>query len=130
MAPAGVFFAGAALSLRDGVHERLGARWVLAAILLGAAASYWIASSFALASAVAFLCSETADFAVYTPLRERGKIAAVVLSNLVGDVVDSALFLWLAFGSLDFIEGQLLGKYYMTVPVIAGMLAWRRWKAR
>jgi queuosine precursor transporter len=32
----------------------------------------------------------------------------------VGSVVDSALFLWLAFGSLMFIEGQILGKLYMV----------------
>jgi uncharacterized PurR-regulated membrane protein YhhQ (DUF165 family) len=42
----------------------------------------------------------------------------VVASNVVGAVVDSALFLWLAFGSLAFIEGQIIGKVAMTVVAL------------
>lgn len=121
MAPAGVFFAGLAFGLRDLLHELGGRRWVLTAIALGGAVSYLAAPSFALASAVAFLFSETADFLVYDPLRERSWSGAVVLSNLAGAVIDSALFLWLAFGSIDFIAGQIVGKTYMTalaLPVI------------
>ena len=48
----------------------------------------------------AFLVSELADLAVYEPIRKRGWLPAVVASNIVGICVDSALFLWLAFGSL------------------------------
>ena len=36
----------------------------------------------------ATLLSELADFAVYTPLQERRLVAAVVLSSLVGLVID------------------------------------------
>ena len=50
--------------------------------------------------------SELADFAVYTPLRERHLTLATVLSGLVGSIVDSVIFLSLAFGSLDFIVGH------------------------
>lgn len=122
MAPAGVFFAGLAFGLRDVLHETGGRRWVVAAILLGAALAYFVAPAFAVASAVAFLFSETADFLVYDPLRHRHWSGAVILSNGVGAVVDSALFLWLAFGSLDFMAGQIVGKTYMTV--LALPLVW------
>jgi hypothetical protein len=41
---------------------------------------------------------------------------------MVGLVVDSLVFLWLAFGSLDFLLGQIVGKSWMvllSVPVVA-----------
>jgi hypothetical protein len=42
-----------------------------------------------------------------------------------GAVVDSALFLWLAFGSLDYLAGQVIGKSYSTIAVVAAVLIWR-----
>ena len=75
-------------------------------------------SSVALASGVAFLVSEFADYAIYTPLSKKNWLASVALSNTVGTFVDSALFLYLAFGSLDFITGQIVGKLWMTVLAI------------
>ena len=68
-----------------------------------------------MASTAAFLVSELADFAVYTPLQARGLVLAVLASSLVGLVVDSVLFLWLAFGSLDFLAGQIVGKIWMVL---------------
>ncbi|HUW00722.1 MAG TPA: VUT family protein [Acidimicrobiales bacterium] len=126
-APAGVYFAGLAFGLRDVVHETLGRRWVALAIILGASLSYVISDgaeipgghvTIAVASGIAFLLSELADLAVYDPLRARRWWAAVIASNAVGAVVDSALFLWLAFGSLNFIEGQIVGKIAMILPVL------------
>ena len=70
-----------------------------------------------IASAVAFLLSEFADLAVYTPLAR-----AVVASSTAGLVVDSIVFLWLAFGSLEFLAGQIVGKAWMvlaSVPFVA-----------
>jgi uncharacterized PurR-regulated membrane protein YhhQ (DUF165 family) len=100
---------------------------VVAAILVGAAASWVVSSSFAIASAVAFLISETADFAVYTPLAERRWLAAVAASNVVGAVVDSVVFLTIAFHSLDLLRGQVVGKLWMTLlAVIVLSLARRR----
>lgn len=125
LAPAGVFFAGLALGLRDLVQESLGRRWTVGAILVGAALSALVSPAFALASGTAFLFSETADFLVYTPLRDRHWVAAVVASNVVGDVVDSVLFLVLAFGSLDFLAGQLVGKWETVIPCVALMALWR-----
>jgi queuosine precursor transporter len=123
-APAAVYIVGLAFTLRDLLQEWAGRLWVVVAIVVGAALSWLVASpELAVASGVAFLVSESFDFAVYTPLRERGRwLEAVALSNTVGLLVDSALFLWLAFGSLEFLGGQLLGKATMTllaVPLLA-----------
>src|SRR5215216_5729587 len=114
VAPAGVYFAGLAFTLRDLTQESLGRAWTVAAIVVGALLSALVSPQFAIASGAAFLLSELADFAVYTPLRERNWLGAVVLSNVVGLVVDSALFLQLAFGSQDFLVGQVVGKGWMT----------------
>jgi hypothetical protein len=120
LAPAGVYFAGLAFTLRDLTQDALGKRTVIAAILAGALLSWALGDGrIALASGAAFLLSELADFTVYTPLRERGWLRAVAASNVVGLVVDSALFLWLAFGSLAFLPGQLVGKAWMTVTFVA-----------
>lgn len=117
-APAGVLFAGLAFTFRDLLHESKGRGWAVAAIAIGAGLAYFVSPTFALASAVAFGASELADFAVYTPLRKRHWLGAVTLSNTVGLVVDSALFLWLAFGSLDYITGQIVAKFYMTALAV------------
>jgi uncharacterized PurR-regulated membrane protein YhhQ (DUF165 family) len=118
VAPAGVYCAGLAFTLRDLAHEAVGRRWVLAAILAGAALSALLSPALALASGAAFLASELADLAVYEPLRRRNWLAAVALSNMVGLLVDSALFLWLAFGSLAYLPGQVAAKLYMTVAAV------------
>ena len=73
----------------------------------------------ALASAAAFLFSELADFAVYTPIARRSFALAILFRCTAGALVDSALFLWLAFGSLAFIGGQVLGKVYAALAYLA-----------
>ena len=118
LAPAGVYFAGLAFTFRDLTQDALGRRWTYAAILVGAALSAFLSGPLALASGIAFLISETLDLAVYTPLRERRWLTAVTASNLVGLIADSALFLWLAFGSLEFLAGQIAGKLAMTVLAV------------
>ena len=119
MAPSGVLLIGLALVLRDMVQRRLGRAVGLAAIVAGAALSGAIAPpQLVLASTTAFLLSELADFAVYTPLQSRGLVLAVLASSLVGLVADSILFLWLAFGSLDFLAGQILGKLWMVLAAL------------
>jgi hypothetical protein len=50
----------------------------------------------------------------------------VAASNTVGLVVDSALFLLLAFGSLEFLAGQVVGKLWMTGLTVALLWLWRR----
>lgn len=126
MAPSGVLMVGAALVLRDIVHEKLGAGWAVAAIALGGMLSWWLAApALVIASVLAFTLSELADFAVYAPLRERRLGLAVLASGAVGAVVDSAVFLWLAFGSMAFIEGQILGKLWMSLAAFAVIAAMR-----
>jgi len=116
MAPSGVLMIGLALVLRDLVQRRLGRGVGLAAIVAGAALSGAVAPpQLVYASATAFMLSELADFAVYTPLQERGLVLAVLASSIVGLIADSVLFLWLAFGSLDFLAGQILGKLWMVL---------------
>lgn len=128
MAPAGVYFAGLAFTLRDLTQESLGKRAVLGAIVVGAGLSALVSPQFALASGVAFLLSELLDFAVYQPLRERNWLGAVAASNVVGFAADSVLFLTLAFGSLDFLPGQLVGKFWMTgLAVCVLLFVRRRW---
>jgi len=126
LAPSGVMMVGVALVLRDLVQRRLGAGMSILAILCGTAISALLAPpSLILASGVAFLLSEFADLALYTPLARRRLVAAVVTSSLAGLVVDSIVFLWLAFGSLDFLPGQLVGKAWMVLLSIP-FVTWLR----
>jgi uncharacterized PurR-regulated membrane protein YhhQ (DUF165 family) len=78
--------------LRDFAQREIGHR-VIGAMLIGALLSYYLADPFvAVASVVAFLISETADWIVYTvskrPLHQR-----IVISSAVGTPLDSAVFL-------------------------------------
>ena len=126
MAPSGVLMVGLALVLRDLVQRRLGLLWAVAAILAGAALSGLLApAALVIASAVAFLLSELADLAVYTPLQRHRFMTAVVASSIVGLVVDSAVFLYLAFDSLEYLAGQVVGKAWMVLATLP-MIAWLR----
>ena len=116
MTASGVLMAGIALVLRDLVQRRLGVGLAAGAVLAGAAISAFSAPpTLVIASAVAFLVSEYADLVVYTSLARRRFVAAVLASSLVGLVVDSILFLWLAYGSLEFLAGLIVGKTLMVV---------------
>ena len=108
MAPSGVLMVGLALVFRDLVQRRLGRAWAVAAIITGALLSALLApAALVLASAAAFLLSETADFAVYTPLQEKRLVLAVV------------------FGSLEFLSGQVIGKSWMIVLTLP-FIVWLR----
>jgi queuosine precursor transporter len=126
MAPSGVTMVGVALVLRDLVQRRLGTGLSALAILFGAALSALVAPpALIFASAVAFLLSEFADLAIYTPLARRRLVAAVIASSCVGLIVDSIIFLWLAFGSLEFLLGQIIGKAWMVLLSIP-FITWLR----
>jgi hypothetical protein len=127
MAPSGVLMIGVALVLRDLVQRRLGVGYSALAVLVGALISTLLAPpALIIASGIAFLLSEFADLAVYTPLARRRLVAAVVVSSLVGLLVDSIVFLWLAFGSLAFLPGQVIGKAWMVLLSIPFVLYLRR----
>lgn len=126
---AGTLAAGAALALRDALQDTAGKWVVFAAVAVGAVMSFVIASpQLAVASAVAFAVSELADMRVYTPLRSRAGFgsrrwsAAVLASGVVGAVVDTALFLGIAFGwaaVMPAMWGQLVGKTGASVLFVA-----------
>ncbi|MDE2582603.1 MAG: VUT family protein [Rhodospirillales bacterium] len=122
LAPSGVLTVGVALVLRDVVQRCLGLGWGLAAIVAGTLLSALVAPpALVAASGAAFLFSELADFGVYTPLQRRRLVLAVLASAGVGLTVDSIVFLWLAFGSLNFLAGQIVGKLWavaFSVPFI------------
>ena len=125
-APSGVLMVGLGLVLRDLVQRRLGLWWSVGAILVGAALSAgFSAPSLVLASAAAFLFSELADLLVFTPLQKRGLVLAAVVSSVVGLIVDSVIFLQLAFGSLDFVTGQIVGKVWMVLVAIPVLILLR-----
>lgn len=125
-APAGVLFAGLSFSVRDALQDAAGRRWTVAGVLVGALLSAGLSGPLALASGAAFLLSELADLAVYTPLRARSWGWAVAASNAVGATLDSAVFLWLAFGSLAYLPGQVALKVAMVLPWLAGAWLLRR----
>jgi len=145
LAPAGVYFVSAALILRDAVQYSLGRIAALAAMAAGVALSAVVAGhQLALASGAAFAISETVDFALFTwiaPTRERGNgggwvtywtakpepwrwSAAVAAGGVAGAIADSLVFLSIAFGSLQFLPGQVLGKCY-GVAAATAVIAWR-----
>jgi uncharacterized PurR-regulated membrane protein YhhQ (DUF165 family) len=126
MAPSGVTMVGIALVLRDLVQRRLGTAISALAVLVGSGLSALYApASLVVASATAFLLSEFADLAVYTPLARRRLVVAVIASSCAGLVVDSIVFLWLAFGSLEFLAGQVVGKAWMVLFSIP-LVVWLR----
>jgi len=96
---------GLVLVVRDFAQREV-KHWILAAMILGLALSTltsWV--TIVVASGVAFLISETSDWAVYTftkrPLSQR-----ILISSLVGAPIDQVVFIYLAS---------------MVVP---GMFAW------
>jgi len=100
---------------RDFAQREVGHK-VLLAMLVGVAISYFMASPFvAIASAVAFLISELADWAVYTytkrPLSQR-----ILFSSLLGAPIDSAVFL----GILSLLTP--VGIFAMSASKIIGAL--------
>lgn len=130
MAPSGVLLVGLAFVLRDWAHEHVGSFGTVLLITAGAMASFLaVDSTIALASAAAFYASELIDLAVYSPLRRRGLVLAVAASSVVGAVVDSAIFLFLAFGSLAYLPGQVIGKVWMVAAAVAVLLVIRSRRA-
>ncbi|MGP4691981.1 VUT family protein [Agrobacterium cavarae] len=125
-APSGVLLVGLALVLRDLVQRRLGLMWAIGAIIVGAFLSTtFTAPALAVASASAFLMSELVDLLVFTPLQKKGLVKAAFVSSVAGLIVDSVMFLWLAFGSLDFLAGQVVGKLIMVIAALP-ILFWIR----
>lgn len=101
--PSAVWVVGAAFVVRDIVEITLGRKWTWVAIFLGTVLSWWLASpKLAIASGTAFLWSEGTDALVFAPLADRGRfLLGVLISGYVASIVDSAIFVRLAFDSFD-----------------------------
>lgn len=128
---AGTYAAGIALLARDAVQDAAGRWGVLAAIAAGGALTAATSPTLAIASTTAFLFAETADMAVYTPLRSRGWVRAVLASNLIGAIVDTLVFLTLAGFPVtgQTVGGQLAGKLlWATLLPVLLVTAARRWR--
>lgn len=122
---AGTFTAGLVLAARDAVRESAGLAISFACVLAGAIVSYFMSSpKLALASGVAFLLSEVFDAFVYEPLRHRGRVRALAASNVVGAVVDSAAFLWLAGFSLWPALPWQIGTKWLFAVVLPVLVLW------
>lgn len=119
MAPAAVYFVGFTLVLRDVLQRQVGKFPTIGIIVAGAGLSALISPTLALASGLAFLASETVDLAVFTGVERFGFLRAVVVSNAVSVAVDSVVFLSIAFGSLAFLDGQIVGKAVATLAGVA-----------
>lgn len=115
-APSGVYMIGIALVLRDMVQLRYGHSVALLAIVCGCVLSFFVADPrIAVASLIAFGVSETVDWLVFTMLKSRSVLVAIVVSGIVGLFADSVVFLYFAFGSIDHIAGQIVGKLWMVI---------------
>ena len=152
-APGGTFLIGIALSLIELAHRTAPSRregFVNAQVMVacGFAGSVLLAAFLAIlnvmspedplfdrlagtwrivaASLAAFAVSETIDNSLGAWLRDRVHEAVrVVATNAVSVPLDSVIFLLVAFGSLEFIKGQIVVKYAATlivgIPLVLGL---------
>jgi uncharacterized PurR-regulated membrane protein YhhQ (DUF165 family) len=106
----GVFIA------RDYAQRDVG-HWVLPAMLLSMGLSWWLASpEVAVASAAAFLLSESADWLVYT--FHKGTFAQrILLSSMLAVPIDTIAFLYL----IDFLTPEL---FFTQVLSKSAALLW------
>ena len=145
-APSGVVTIGIALALRDLLQfssstadspwrDRTSIISTGIAIALGAAVSATTAdSALVVASTSAIVLGEVSDWMGFTSTsprsgsRVRGWAVAVGVGGLLGAVVDSVVFLSLAFGSLQLLPGQVIGKllgvFVAVVLVSARRMIW------
>ncbi|MFD3511917.1 hypothetical protein [Streptomyces sp. NPDC058657] len=102
----------------------------MTAVLLGSLLSALIAPpALAFASAASVLVAESADMCLYTPLRQRGWVRAVVPATLLGSLLHTIMFLTLAgIPVWAAVPGQMVGKTWaVTVPVLLVLLRRSAW---
>jgi len=114
--PPAALLAGAVFIVRD-FAQRAHGHWVLAAMVLGGAISYFAASpAIATASLVAFAASEGLDWLVYTVLKRRPFGQRIVASSLLSTPFDSVIFL----GMIGFLSPVAF--VLMTLSKLAGLI--------
>lgn len=122
-APVNAFFLiGFDLAVRDFLHVRLSRFQMLGLIVVGGAASWAVnpaAGAIAAASALAFVCAASVDWAAFSAL-SGSWLRRSVLSNVASAVIDSLVFSIAAFGlPLDW---SILGG--MIAAKVAGAALW------
>jgi uncharacterized PurR-regulated membrane protein YhhQ (DUF165 family) len=118
-ATSGSFVIGAVFVLRDYIQRRIGIAISICAVVMGAAlGGYLVSPSLAVASTAAFMVSGFIDLLIYTAIAKKRFVRAVVFSSIVSAVIDSGIFLWFGFGSLELFPGQVLAKVWVILLAI------------
>lgn len=111
---------------RDALHDRWkgsGLLWRMAALIATGSVLSWLlnrnAGPIALASFVAFAAAATVDTLGYQLLRKQPWFLRVNGSNVPSAIVDSVVFLWLAFG-----VGALVLAPIQVLAKISGGVIW------
>ncbi len=121
-APSGVMFAGLAFVLRDILQRMAGLSVSLIAVVCGTVLSYlFVDERLAIAGSIAYFLSEITDTSVYSYLQKYNLIVAIFISACTGLLIDSLVFLHLAFHSYQFLTGQIIGKLWvviLSIPII------------
>lgn len=107
-APSGVVLIGLMFAVRDTLHERIGVKGTLLLIALASAVGAIVAPpTLAAASGITMLIAESSDALVYQRLRAAGRFMAATTSNVAASLLDSIVFLAVAFGAAAAVSGTL-----------------------
>lgn len=124
--PNAFLFIALDLVSRDRLHDRWqgsGLMWRMAALIATGSVLSWLinrnAGPIALASFVAFAAAATVDTLMYHALRRRSWMVKVNGSNIPAAIVDSVVFLWLAFG-----VGALVLAPLQVLAKVGGGIIW------
>jgi uncharacterized PurR-regulated membrane protein YhhQ (DUF165 family) len=118
-ATTGAFPIAATYVLRDFIQRRFGLAVSFCIVVMGAAlASYLAPPALVVASGAAVFAAGLVDLAIYTWIVRKNFVTAVVTSSLISCAVDSAVFLWLAFSSIDLVAGQTLAKAWVILALL------------
>lgn len=144
--PIGSLFAGAVFVLRDLVQLKHGRRKTYTTILVAAALSAVLSAILgdtvhvALASVAAFFASEAIDTEIFSRLR-RSLAARIMLSGILGGIIDSALFVLIGLSPLgakmlpwgqvpSAMLGQVVVKAVVQFSAAAGIIIYRNKKQK
>lgn len=124
--PNSLVFIAADLVSRDALHDRWSHRgllWRMGLLIASGSILSWLlnrnAGPIALASFVAFAAAATVDTLMYSALRRQPWFLRVNGSNVPSAIVDSVVFLWLAFG-----PGALVLAPLQVLAKISGGVVW------
>lgn len=142
LAPAGVLCIGLVLPMRDWLWQLRGFRSSVALIFVAGLSSFALALIIgystppgvtlirvSAASLLAFCVSEIIfESLIFAPLRRRNLTLGVALSASVGNLIDSFVFLVVAFPAIwtSLYAGNVLGKFYGIAAAVIVTAARRR----